>query len=124
MYIALGWVDLRDWFGKQLSEKIGLLFLGKNMSRKISKAYAYTVRVDDKSTYDQVKKYLTHFKTLDHYKSERIIDQETDEDYIQIYVDFTGSIGLKPEKMYGAIFSKCKKIPKERLSQYSMDIIY
>ena len=87
------------------------------MSHKITKSYAYTVRVDDKSTYDQVKKYLTHFQTLDHYKSERIVDLDTDEDYIKIYVDFTGSIGLRPSKMCGAMFSKCKKIPKQEANK-------
>ena len=81
------------------------------MSQKNPKRCAYTVRVDDKSTYDQVKKYLTHFDSFNRFKSEKMVDPLTKKPYTHIYVDYIEPISLDPKKMYGSIFSKCDWIP-------------
>ena len=81
----------------------------------ISKAYAYTIRIDDLSTYMKVKEYLTHFDAFNHYRSEWIIDLDTYQDYIEIYVDYSSFVKLDPEKLYGASLRRCRALPKNKI---------
>ena len=58
----------------------------KNMTGKDSISYTYNVKVYDISTYDKVRDYYTHFESLDHYRSNKVIDKNTNQDYVEIYV--------------------------------------
>ena len=57
------------------------------MTGKDSISYAYNVKVYDISTYDKVRDYLTHFESLDHDRSNKVVDKNTNQDYVYIYVE-------------------------------------
>ena len=59
----------------------------KKITGKDSISYVYNVKVYDISTYDKVRDYLTHFESLDNYRSNKLIDKNTDQDYVDIYVE-------------------------------------
>ena len=59
----------------------------KNMTGKDSISYTYNVKVYDISTYDKVRDYITHFESLDNYRSNKLIDKITNQDYVYIYVE-------------------------------------
>ena len=84
------------------------------MTTKPRKSKAYSVRVDfNIPLYMKVKEYLTHYKTLNHYRSGVSFDPESNKNYICIYVDYKYSMVLNPDKMYGASLERCSKIPKD-----------
>ena len=76
---------------------------------------AYTVRVNDLSLYTRVRDYLTNFRSLYHYKSERMVDPRTKKQYINIYVDYIAPIKLRPERLYGVDVKECSRIPKQEI---------
>ena len=59
----------------------------KKITGKDSISYVYNVKVYDISTYDKVRDYLTRFESLDNYRSNKLIDKNTNQDYVDIYVE-------------------------------------
>ena len=89
------------------------------MTGKDSMTYAYNVKIYDISTYNKVRDYLTQFESLDHYVSNKIVVKNNNQNYTDIYVDHTDQIGLNPDKMHGASFSKRRRIPYNKIKSLS-----
>ena len=57
------------------------------MTGKDSISYVYNVKVYDISTYDKVSDYITYFESLDNYRSNKVVDKNTNQNYVDIYVE-------------------------------------
>ena len=87
----------------------------KKITGKDSISYTYNAKVYDISTYDKVRDYIIRFESLDHYRSNKVIDKNNNQDYVDIYVEYTDQIGLNPDKMHGDSFSKRRRITYNKI---------